>query len=40
MNETLGKAISAKGDLGASLDALQAKLVSYAKAQGFKVTEN
>ena len=40
MNETLGKAITAKGDLGASLDALQAKLVSYAKAQGFTVTEN
>lgn len=40
MNETLGKAIVAKGDLGAALDTLQAKLVSYAKAQGFKVTEN
>jgi multiple sugar transport system substrate-binding protein len=40
MNETLGKAIVAKGDLGAALDTLQAKLVSYAKAQGFTVTEN
>lgn len=40
MNETLGKAITAKGDLGASLDALQAKLVSYGKAQGFKVTQD
>ena len=39
MNETLGKAIVAKGDLSAALDDLQAKLVSYGKAQGFNVTE-
>lgn len=40
MNETLGKAIVAKSDLGAALDSLQTKLVAYGKAQGFKVTEN
>jgi len=39
MNETLGKAILAKGDLGAALDDLQTRLVAYAKEQGFNVTE-
>ncbi|MFJ4166920.1 ABC transporter substrate-binding protein [Microbacterium sp. NPDC089698] len=36
-NETLGKAITEKGDLGAALDEWQNKLVTYAKQQGFTV---
>ena len=36
-NETVGKAISAKGDLSAALDDWQDQLVSYAKEQGFTV---
>lgn len=39
MNETVGKAITSKGDIGEALDALQTKLVAYAKAQGFKVKQ-
>jgi len=39
MNNTVGKAITSKGDIGAALDALQKNLVTYAKAQGFKVKE-
>lgn len=35
--ETIGKAIADKGDLSAGLDAWQASLVKYGKAQGFTV---
>ena len=35
--DTVAKAITEKGDLGAALDAWQAALVSYAKQQGFTV---
>jgi multiple sugar transport system substrate-binding protein len=38
MNSTLGKAITAKGDLSAALDALQNTVSTYAKSQGFKVS--
>jgi multiple sugar transport system substrate-binding protein len=36
-NDTIGKAISEKGDLKAGLDAWQADLVKYATEQGFTV---
>jgi multiple sugar transport system substrate-binding protein len=36
-NNTFGKALSNKTDLAAGLDAWQANLVSYAKAQGIKI---
>ncbi|WP_454855759.1 ABC transporter substrate-binding protein [Promicromonospora soli] len=36
-NETLGDAISQRGDMSAGLEAWQAELVSYAESQGFTV---
>lgn len=38
-NDTMGKAIAAKGDLSAGLDAWQKALVDYGTAQGFDVNK-
>ncbi len=38
-NDTMGKAITAKGDLSAGLDAWQKALVDYGTAQGFDVNK-
>jgi len=38
-NETVGKALAAKGDLSAGLDAWQTALVSYGTQQGFSVNK-